>query len=155
MALAITVVIGITGCGPKDADIKTAIETKLKSDPDISATTVDIKDGIATISGVLQTDAAKAKCEQEVTAVKGVKSVINNCTVAPPPVVVAPVVISPDVELIKNVTDAVKDYPTVKATVTDGVVTLTGTISKPSLAKLMMNLQSLKPKKVDNKLTVK
>ena len=42
-----------------------------------------------------------------------------------------------------------------KADVKDGVVTLTGEIKKASLPKLMQSLMALKPKKVDNKLTVK
>lgn len=156
MALAIAVVMGFAGCKPKDADIKAAIETKLRSDADMAGTMVtDVKDGIATISGVCKDEACKARCEKAVAEVKGVKSVINNSTVAPPPVVAAPVVISPDEELSKNVMNAIKDYPTVKASVSDGVVTLTGNIAKPSLVKLMMNIQSLKPKKVENKLSVK
>jgi hypothetical protein len=53
------------------------------------------------------------------------------------------------------VRDATKDYPTVVATVADGVITLTGEISKASLPKLMMTLNSLKPKKIENKLTTK
>ena len=57
-------------------------------------------------------------------------------------------------EQASNVTDAIKDHPTVKAEVKDGVITLTGEIKKDALKKLMPLLQSLKPKKVDNKLTV-
>ena len=37
----------------------------------------------------------------------------------------------------------------------DGVITLTGEIKKDELKKLMPLLQSLKPKKVDNKATIK
>lgn len=156
MAMAISVLIGFTGCKPKDADIKAAIETKLKSDPEMSHTMVtDVKDGIATISGVCKDEACKAKCEQAVSGVKGVKSVINNSTIAPPPMAAAPVMVSGDEELTRNVMDAVKDYPTVKASVNDGIVTLTGDISKASQVKLMMMVQSLKPRKVENKLTVK
>ena len=37
----------------------------------------------------------------------------------------------------------------------DGVVTLTGDIKRAELQKLMMTLHTLKPKKIDNKLTIK
>jgi hypothetical protein len=77
---------------------------------------------------------------------------VNNGTVTPPP---PPVTISADDTLIKGVADAVKDFTTVKVDVKDGVVTLTGEIKKASLPKLMQSLMALKPKKVDNKLTVK
>ena len=62
----------------------------------------------------------------------------------------APVVISEDTSLNKGVTDATKDFPTVKASVNDGVITLTGEVEKPQLITLMQSLQSLRPKKIDN-----
>lgn len=155
LALALALAIGFTGCKPKDADIKTAIETKMKADPDMSGTTVEVKDGVATISGECKDEACKAKCEAAVKDVKGVKSVVNNCTVAAAPVVFTPPVIAADDPLTKAVTDAIKDFSTVKADVKDGVVTLTGEIKKDGLQKLMMALNALKPKKIENKLTVK
>jgi osmotically-inducible protein OsmY len=95
----------------------------------------------------------------EITAaVKGVKTVVNNITVTPPPapvVVAPPPVINPDDVLTRSVRDAIKDFPGVTATVTNGVVTLTGTVSKENQRKIMMSVSSLKPKKIENKLTVK
>jgi len=100
-------------------------------------------------------DATKTACENAVKDIAGVKSVVNNCTVTPPPPPPAPVVISADDPLIKSVNDAIKDFPGVKASVSEGVVTLTGEIQRPSLQRLMKSLQSLKPKKIDNQLTIK
>ena len=71
----------------------------------------------------------------------------------PPPA--APVVISPDDSLRRGVTDAVKDYPGVSAAVNNGEVTLTGDIQRSNLQKLMMSLHSLKPRKINNNLTIK
>ncbi len=51
--------------------------------------------------------------------------------------------------------DATKDYPGVTATVDNGEVTLTGTITKKKLPKLMQSVQALNPKKVNNNLTIK
>ena len=85
---------------------------------------------------------------------KGVKQVTDRVVVTPPPPP-APVVIAADDPLTKNVNDAIKDYPGVAATVKDGEVTLTGEIKRANLQKLMMNLQSLKPKKINNQLTIK
>jgi len=84
-----------------------------------------------------------------------VKSVVNNATVTPPPPPPPPVEIAADDPLTKSVNDAVKDYPGVNASVKDGVVTLTGEIKRSSLQKLMQSLNSLKPKKIDNKLIIK
>lgn len=72
--------------------------------------------------------------------------------VAPAP---APVEVAGDDALTTGVNDATKDYSGVKAAVNNGEITLTGEIQRSKLADLMMSLNSLKPKKINNKLTVK
>lgn len=139
-------------CKPKDSDIQAKIEEKLKSMPGISVT---VADGVATLSGECKDDASKDELTTSVKDVKGVKSVVNDCTVTPPPPPPAPVVINADSTLIKSVADAAKDFPGVKADVSDGVITLTGDIKRDKLRTLMMSLNTLKPKKIDNKLTIK
>jgi hypothetical protein len=67
---------------------------------------------------------------------------------------VAPVT-SMDDSLRTQLKDATKDYPDVTATVDNGEVTLTGTISKKKLPKLMQSIHALNPKKVNNNLTIK
>jgi osmotically-inducible protein OsmY len=155
--MMIALAVGFVSCKPKDADIKTAVEQAISAIPDASGATIEVKDGVATISGEFKDDAAKLAAETAAKAVKGVKSVVNNGSITPPPapVVTAPVEVSADAALISSVADAIKDFTTVKADVKDGVVTLTGEIQKTSLPKLMMALNALKPKKVENKLTVK
>jgi osmotically-inducible protein OsmY len=144
----------VSSCKEKDSKIQAAVETSLKNSgmPEISAS---VKDGVATLTGECKNEADKASLESMVAKVKGVKQVVNNCTVAPPPSAAAPVVISADDSLSRGVTDAIKDYAGVKAEVKDGVVTLTGDIKRAELQKLMVTLHSLKPKKIDNKLTIK
>jgi hyperosmotically inducible protein len=140
---------------PKDSDLQAAIAGKFSASKDLSAITATVKDGVITLSGECQDEASKASAERIATGIIGVKSVINNCTVTPPPPAPAPVIIAADDPLSKGVADAVKDFPGVKSSVKDGVVTLTGEIKKTSLQKLMMSLHSLKPKKIDNQLTIK
>lgn len=134
--------LGTTSCNKKlkDADIQTAIETVLKADADMAGTTVMVKDGVATLSGVCKDEACKTRCEEAVKKIEGVKSVVNNCTIAPPEVVVPPVADA----LSQAIADAVKDFPGVKTELKDGVLTLTGEIQKASLQKLMMGLNALK-----------
>lgn len=158
IAVAIITTTGFLSCKPKDGDIKAAIETKLNSMPGMAGATADVKDGVATLSGQCKDATCKAECEASAQGVKGVKSVINNLNIAappPPPPTAEPVAIATDDALEKGVTDATKDFASVKADVNDGVVTLTGNIRKADLQKLMMTLNSLKPKKIENKLTVK
>jgi hypothetical protein len=64
-------------------------------------------------------------------------------------------VISADDSLRNMITAAIKDYPGVNATIDQGVITLTGNISREKLPKLMMAVNALHPKKVNNKLTIK
>lgn len=138
-----------TGCksGPKDDAIKAAVENVILSNPNISSAAVMVEKGVATISGQVPDDATKADIDKAVAAIEGVKSVVNNIAVVPdtPSVAVAAT------DMLTNaVKDATKDFPTVSATVTDGVITLKGEIQKANLQKLMMALNALKPKKIDN-----
>ncbi len=138
-------------CKPKDSDIQAKVEEKMKSMPGISVT---VADGVATLTGECADESAKDEATASAKEVKGVKSVVNNCTVTPPPPPPAPVVVNEDSNLMQGVTDATKDFPTVKADVNNGVVTLTGSIKRDNLKTLMMSLNTLKPKKIENKLTI-
>ena len=101
---AIMISTTFTSCGPKDSDIQTAVNEKMKAMPDMSGMTAEVKDGVVTLSGEVKDDATKAMCETVAKGVAGVKSVVNNCTVAPPPApVTAPVVIAADDPLTKGV----------------------------------------------------
>ena len=141
----------LTGCKskPKDADLKAAIETALLANPSTSGAMVTVDKGVATLNGQVADEAGKQAADRAAATIPGVTSVVNNLTIAPAPVT-APVVVAPDEALTAAVKDATKDFPTVTATVSNGVVTLKGEIEKANLQKLMMVLQALKPKKVDN-----
>lgn len=138
---------------PNDAEIKAAIETALKADPMSEGTVVSVEKGIATLSGECKDESCKAHCAEIAKAVKGVKEVVNNCTIAPAPP--PPVQVTADDPLKTAVTDALKDFPSVQASIADGIVTLTGEINKADLKKVMMALSSLKPKKIDASALVK
>ena len=148
LAVATALTFGMASCGPKDADIKSEIESKLSGN---SGVNVDVKDGVATLSGTFMDEASKAAAEAAAKTVKGVKSVVDNATVPPPP---APVMISPDDALKNNVSMALKNYSGLMADVSGGVVTLTGQIKKTDLPKVMMAMSALHPKKIVNKATI-
>jgi len=145
----------LSSCGVKDSTIKENVDAALKANADLAGVNADVSKGVVTLSGQCKDEMSKTAAESAIAKIEGVKQVVNNCTVAPPPPPPAPVVIAADDPLTKGVTDATKDYPTVKASVNDGVITLTGEIKRPELKKLMESLHSLKPKKIDNKLTIK
>ena len=66
-----------------------------------------------------------------------------------------PVQVSTDDALRTGVTDATKDFPGVNASVSDGVITLTGEIAKDSYPTLKQTLDALRPKQVINNLNYK
>jgi osmotically-inducible protein OsmY len=147
--------IMLSSCGVKDSSISAAIAEKTQTTPELAGINATVKDGVVTLAGQFKDEASRTAAENAVKEIKGVKSVVNNGSITPPPPAPAPVVISADDELNKGVTDAIKDFPTVKASVKDGVVTLTGNIRRANLQKLIMSLHTLKPKKIDNQLTIK
>ncbi|MHC0443141.1 BON domain-containing protein [Flavobacterium sp. 3-210] len=151
--LGIGLAISLLSCTPKDADLEKAISEKLNT-PGIHVT---VHDGVATIVGKCDDEAFKKNIERSVKSVEGVKSVINNCQIPEPNVepAAAAVVINPDNDLDKSVGKVIKAYDGVNATVVGGVVTLSGEIKKEQLQPLIQSVQELKPKKVDNQLTIK
>jgi len=100
------------------------------------------------LSGCLAVTACKSKPKESDNT--------NTTTEMPPPAPTpAPVVISSDDSLKTGVRDATKDYPGVNADVNNGEITLTGEIQRSKLPQLMMTLNSLRPKKINNNLTIK
>ncbi|HSC52314.1 MAG TPA: BON domain-containing protein [Phnomibacter sp.] len=143
--------VGLASCKkkPKDEDLKAAIEKVVGSGISVSVT-----EGVATLSGEVADGQAKNAAYDAAKAVTGITSVKDNITIAAPPP--PPVEIAVDSTLIKGAQAVVSKYKGVSASVADGVVTLTGSIQKKELAKLMQSLMALKPKSVDNKqLTIK
>lgn len=147
--LVLFISLSFISCGPKDGDITTSVD-KVYTENSITGVTTSVKDGVATLSGEVENEAAKTKASELAKGVKGVKSVTNNLTIRQ-----APVQISNDEPLRQGVTDATKDHPGVTASVNDGVITLTGNISRDKLAKLMQTINALQPKQVLNQLTIK
>lgn len=127
-----------------DADIQKAVETAWQAGAMPSGTTVTVDKGVVTISGVCNDEASKTRAGELAKEVKGVKEVVNNCTVTP--VVFDPVVNADDAALTQGLNDALKDNPGVKYTLSDGKIVLTGEISKAKWASLKQMLDKLKSK---------
>lgn len=131
----------------KDADISAALTAKAAGMAEMAGLKVDVKEGVVTMSGECKDDACKAACETAIKAIPGVKSVVNNATIAPPPPPPAPpVTISADDALNTGLKDVLKDFPGVTPAVKDGIVTLTGEISKPKWMVLKQAIDKLTPK---------
>lgn len=146
--------VSLIACSPKDEDIEKNITEKLGDIPEVQVT---VYEGVATIVGTCEDEIFKKNIERSVKAVKGVKSVVNNCQFPKPNVepAAAAVIINSDSDLDKSVGRIIKRYDGVSATVVGGVVTLSGEVKGSELQFLIQRVQELKPKRVDNKLTVK
>ena len=147
--------------GPEDATITTNVKAKLLADPSVSGTAinVDTKEGVVTLTGTVDNDAAKAKAESIAKGVEGVKSVKANLTVKPPAPPTPTADASNDTAIrssvMANLTKAGVTGVTVD--VKDGVVTLKGTVAKADLpkAKQAADEATPKPKQVINELATK
>ena len=140
-----------TSCNSKakDADIKTDVDKAIAANTDLSTVSTSVNEGVVTLSGEVKDETTKTAAETAARGVNGVKSVTNNLSVTPP------VVITTDDPLKASVDNTIKPYPGVNATIQDGIITLTGEIKRADLQQLMAALNSLKPKSIENKLTIK
>ncbi|MBZ4652628.1 MAG: Osmotically-inducible protein OsmY [Proteiniphilum sp.] len=134
-----------------DADVQKAAQEALATDPALDGVVVTVQEQVATLTGIVEDDAAKTAAESAVAAVENVKSVVNRIDVVPS----APDYSELDATINAALADALKDYKTVTATVQDGVITLTGEIKERDLPKLMEKLNALNPVEIVNNLSVK
>ena len=159
MAIVVSATMLFVSCKPKDADIKADVEKALKADPMMMNTSVDVKDGIVTMNGECKDDACKAMCEKTVMGVKGVKSVVNNCTVAPPPAPPTPPPASLttvlDEATQQRVKDGLKDIPGVTVEFMGDKAILKGSVTSANRMKIMQMLGSAKVKSDVSGLTNK
>jgi hypothetical protein len=80
----------------------------------------------------------------------------TNTTTAPNPAPTAPVVVSGDDSLRQGVTDATKDIQGLQTKVENGVIYLSGTISREDNMRITPTLNSLRPQSINrDNLTVK
>lgn len=145
MAVVVSATLLFVSCKPKDADIKANVEKALAADPMMTGTTVDVKDGVVTISGECKDDACRTHCEEVAKGVKGVKSVVNNCTVAappaPPPASLTTVL---DEATQQKVKDGIKDIPGVTVEFVGDKAVLKGEVTAANRMKIMQMLASAK-----------
>jgi osmotically-inducible protein OsmY len=150
----------LVSCGPKDADIEKNLREKANSSQYLSGKSFAVNKGAVTITGECPDEACRSGAETEAKAVKGVKSVVNNITIAAPMMQAPTTNMDPsmatadDNTLMSGLRDATKDFPTVQYNVNQGVVTLTGTIKRSDLPTIMQRVNAMQPKKVENKLTI-
>ncbi len=148
--LALAVSLGSISCKKKvsDADLTTKTSTVVAANPSAS---VEVKDGEAHLSGVFNSEAERDDMIAKLKATEGIKSVHDMTTIAAPVAVVSAV----DPAIQQKVTDAVKDFPSVKVSVLNDELTLTGDVSSLQARKIKESVDALKVGKVNYNYTVK
>ena len=150
-AMALMVSFGAISCKKKvsDADLQTKATTAVTS---YTTSSVEIKDGVAHLSGTFATQEEKDAAIASLKAIEGVKDVHDMATVAPAPIETVAVV---DPAVQQKVADAVKDFPSVKVEVVNGELTLTGNVSSTQARKIKESVDALKVGKVNFNYVVK
>jgi osmotically-inducible protein OsmY len=138
VAAAIAVVSA--ACGETDAGITAAVKTKLATDDTVKAYKIDVDTSskVVTLSGTVETAAAKTRAVEIARGTDGVANVIDNVTVMPATAAAPPM---PDVDRVAltdpAITTAVKAKFAADTTVSAlridvdtnaGIVTLTGQV---------------------------
>lgn len=146
----LTTGIVFNSCGPNDQKLQSNVTSALTSVKDNIYPTV--KKGVVTLSGVVESDAAKAEAERIAKSVEGVKSVVNDIEVRIPEPIV-----NPDNTLQTTIKKSMVDngFPGVIVEVRNGEVFLTGEIKRADLTKVMQIANETNPLKVNNNLTIK
>lgn len=148
---ALAIALFAAACGASDADLQKAANDKLVADG-VTGVTVTVNDGVATLTGEVADITVKNKAAAS-AKVEGIKSVTNNLTTKPVP---TPAPVADDKMIEGTVNEAIKKLEVAGITVAvkDGVVTLTGNVSKDNLGRVVAAAQEAKPKKVENQLKV-
>lgn len=151
--LALTVSFGAISCKKKvsDADLQTKATAVVTTNPTAS---VEVKDGVAHLSGTFATEEEKNAAIASLKSIEGVKDVMDMATVAPP-VTTVETTSAVDPAVQQKVTDALKDFPSVKVEVVNGELTLTGNVSATQARKIKESVDALKVGKVNYNYTVK
>lgn len=152
--LAIAISFGSISCKKtiSDADLSKAATTALTS---YAGTSVEVKDGVAHLSGEFASDADKQAAIDALKKVTGVKDVMDMASVKAAVQTVVETASAIDPAIAKKITDALKDFPSVKVDVVNGELTLTGDVSQTQARKIKESVDALKVGKVNFNYTVK
>ena len=149
LLLAFTIVMTPACKGKnRDAEIQTAFNSKTQTDPNLAGVSASVVNGEVTLTGTCADENCRQNAEKSVKDIDGVKKVVNN-------IAIAQVQISPDAQLQTSVQEVAKRYEGVQASVSQGVITLRGQIERDELQQLMMDMNALRPQRIDNQLVIK
>jgi hyperosmotically inducible protein len=131
----------------QDKEIKADLTAKAKGQLDFADVSYTVQDAIVTLTGKCSTEKSKNGAEQMVKSINIVKGIVNK-------IVIAPVLINDDTMLKQTVDSVLKDYPMVKADISENTIVLEGKAGKQDVDKVLPALNKLHPAKIENKLVL-
>ena len=134
--------------GNRDADIQTAIASETQNNPNLAGVTAIVVNGVVTLTGQCEDEDCRKSAEKAVKKIDGVKDITNNI------IVTSSVTVRPDEELREDAQKIISKYKNMQAGVSNGIITLRGEVKKDKLPQLMMDLNGLHPKRIENQLVV-
>jgi hyperosmotically inducible protein len=136
------------GGANNDAAIQTKISSITQNTAELQSVSASVSDGVVTLIGNCRTEEDRERAEKAVEKIDDVKDVINNITIT------NNVTVTSDGDLRDQVDKVVKKYKRVQAQVDNGIITVRGNLDKDDLQQMMMDLNGLRPKRIDNQLVV-
>ncbi|GEO12272.1 BON domain-containing protein [Segetibacter aerophilus] len=134
------------GGGNNDAAIQTKISSITQTNQELQSVSATVSKGVVTLIGNCKTERDRERAEKAVERIDDVKDVINNITVT------GKVDFTADNDLRDGAAKILKKYKRVQAQVDNGIITLRGNVDKDDLQQLMLDLNGLRPRRIDNQL---
>jgi osmotically-inducible protein OsmY len=128
-AVVLVAVVGATAAAPADSQIKADVQRQLaKVDASASRLTVDVRDGVVTLSGGVATLWVKQEAIKRVLKVDGVHSLMADLTIA---------TAENDATLLREIAEAIRHYDlytvydNIEGRLRSGTVRLVGAVTDP------------------------
>jgi len=123
--LGVFVAVSLVSCSQEKSDIALQTEADIVLKP-YPAASIEVKDAVGVVKGVFSSIEERKETLKELHEIKGFEKVIDSTKIGSEPIALADGVSQ---ETQQKVLDIVKDFPSVKVDVVDGVITLTGNVS--------------------------
>lgn len=154
MACVLITGLSMQSCKSNDAKVQEKVEKALQADYESISST--LKDGIVTLTGVVDSQAEKIAVGNLARSVKEVKSVVNNITVRSAAPAATAITYNDD-----NIRSGIANkltaegYKDIQVEVRNGEVNLSGELKRDELKRVMQIANETQPRKVNNNLILK
>lgn len=156
MACAVITGMGMQSCRSNDAKVQNEVENVLRSNYSNVSTTY--REGVATLTGVVDTQQERTAAENAARSVKNVRSVVNNITVRQAqPTPASSVTVNRDETITSNINSRLRSegFNDVRVSVSNGEVTLSGDLNRTDLNKVMQIANESSPRRVVNNINLR